>query len=192
VALHKKKNLSIVDYCAGSGCIGISLLQHFTESRCDAFEINHDAVRLAAKNALDNKVRPRYTIYKKDIFQLKKKKKYDIIISNPPYISWQDYTKLDTSVRQWEDRDALTDKKNGCEFVVFLLDRHKDISNDCIISIEICQNNALFLLDYAKKLFQKSSIVIVKDQYLAPRILLITHGMYKLLSREILKKYELL
>jgi release factor glutamine methyltransferase len=192
VSMGKKKNLRIIDYCAGSGCIGISLLEQFTQSHCDAFEINHDAVALAAKNALHNKVRTRYTIYKKDIFQLKKKKKYDIIISNPPYISWDDYTKLDTSVKQWEHRDAVTDKKNGCEFVIFLLNRHQDISTDCIIAIEICQHNALFLLDYAQKLFQKSSIVIVKDQYLAPRILLITHGIYKSLSKEILKKYELL
>lgn len=184
--------LSIVDYCAGSGCIGISLLKEFQNSRCTAFDINHQAVSLAAKNAIKNNVRSRYTIYKKDIFTIKKFKKYDIIISNPPYVSWHLYNSLDNSVKQWEDIDAITDRGDGCTFLFFLIKIATKQKEGFFMAIELCQHNAEKLAQHAKEMLKKSLIYLLKDQYGKPRILIVINGKYKSLHKEIIENYELL
>ena len=77
------KNLKIVDLCTGSGCIAISLKKEF-DCTIDAVDISNEALELAKINALDNDVEINFI--NRDILKDDKYYKYDVVISNPPYI----------------------------------------------------------------------------------------------------------
>lgn len=178
----KTEKLFIADFCSGSGCIGIALLDFFKKSFCDAFDNMSRAVELASQNATLNQVKKRYTIYLKDIFKIKKQKKYDIIVANPPYISLKNYEKLDLSVKQWEAKSALTDNKHGYAFIIHILLFSKNkLKKDSILAIEICCTYAHFILKYAKKTYNNNNdfVFLVKDQYNKNRVLMIARGSYK-------------
>jgi release factor glutamine methyltransferase len=174
---QKDSFLNIVDFCSGSGCIGIALLHFFQNSHCTAFDICEKSVKIAAHNAVINKVKQRYTIHQKDIFTLKKNKKYDIIISNPPYISIDDYRQLDLSVLQWESKQALTDQENGYRYILYLLKTsRKKLKNDGIIIIEICHSYADFILQETKKIYTNELVFLWIDQYNKKRAIIISKG----------------
>ncbi len=179
LTLHKNNYLKIIDFCSGSGCIGIALLNFFINSKCTAFEINHQAVTLSSKNAIINNLKNRFKVYQKDILSLKKNKKYNLIISNPPYISLIDYNKLDDSVKKWESREALTDNKSGYSFIIYLLKiSKKKLDSDGLIVIEICHSYGDFILSEAKKIYKKELSFLYIDQYEKKRAIFIIKGKY--------------
>jgi release factor glutamine methyltransferase len=179
LASYKDDFLTIIDFCSGSGCIGIALLHFLKNSRCTAFDICHHAVALSSYNASINQVKKRYTIYQKDIFTLKKNKKYDIIISNPPYISLIDYHLLDRSVREWENRIALTDEANGHRHILYLLQiSKKKLNDDGIIAIEICHSYADFILDEARRIYHNQLVFLWIDQQNKKRAIIVVKGKY--------------
>jgi release factor glutamine methyltransferase len=180
LSIYKKNFLNIIDFCSGSGCIGIALLGYFINSRCTAFDICQRSVELSSYNARINNLKSRYTIYQKDIFTLKKNKKYDIIISNPPYISLTNYRQLDNSVKEWESRNALTDEENGYRHILHILKISKNkLNKDAIIIIEICDSNADFILQEAHKTYPNELAFLWSDQYNKKRALIIAKGEYK-------------
>lgn len=179
--LNQCKNdfLTIVDFCSGSGCIGIALLHYFHNSKCTAFDICHDAITMSAFNARINGVKNRYTIYQKDILNLKKNKKYDIIISNPPYIPFINYNNLDPSVKNWESPLALTDQKNGYTLILYLLKTSRTKLNaDGLIIIEIDHSYAHFILAEASKIYKKELVFLWSDQYGKQRAIIIVKGRF--------------
>lgn len=176
----KNKKLDIIDFCSGSGCIGIALLKFFNKSYVTAFDISYKAVNLASFNAIYNGVRSRYKIYQKDIFSLKKNKIYDIIISNPPYISFNQYQCLDKSVSKWEDKIALTDGGDGTSFVDYLICNSKfKMKKNSILIIEICDSYSDFFLEKAKNIFKKNLVFLWRDQYQKKRAIVVVKGIYQ-------------
>lgn len=180
LSIYKEDFLNIIDFCSGSGCIGIALLYYFTNSRCTSFDICQKSVELSSYNARINNVKKRYTVYQKDIFTLKKNKKYDIIISNPPYISLINYHQLDSSVKKWESKNALTDEDNGYHHILHILKISKNkLNKDGIIAIEICDSNSNFILQEAKKKYSRELVFLWLDQYNKKRALIIVKGKYR-------------
>lgn len=176
----KNKKLFIADFCSGSGCIGIGLLKFFERGLCDSFDNMPQAIYLAAKNAQSNGVKSRYKVYLKDILNLKKHKKYDIVVSNPPYISLSDYEKLDNSVKNWEKKSALTDEKNGYTIILHLLMFvKKNLKKNSILCIEICESYGQFLLKYTNEIYPHDFVFLLKDQYNKKRVLIVVKGEYK-------------
>jgi release factor glutamine methyltransferase len=177
--LYKSKCFKIIDFCSGSGCIGIALLKFFENSYCTAFDICHESVKLSSLNASLNKVKDRYKVYHKDILKLKKNKKYDILISNPPYISLEEYNSLDKSVLFWEDANALTDKKNGYSIILhILLIGKKKLHNNAVLIIEIDHSYADFILTEAKKIYSSCLVFLWIDQYEKSRAIVIVKGIF--------------
>ena len=94
---------TVLDLCTGSGCIAISLATE-TQASVEACDISKEALRIAHRNAKANASRIQF--FNSDMFG-SVLRTYDIIISNPPYISRDEYAQLDKSVRMHEPRLAL-------------------------------------------------------------------------------------
>ena len=76
----------ILDLCTGSGAIAISLAKYIENSEITAVDISKKALNVAKKNAKNNEVENQITFIESNLFEKMKKEKYDMIVSNPPYI----------------------------------------------------------------------------------------------------------
>ena len=109
--------LQILDLCTGSGCIAMLLAKHLPESHVTAIDIVDEALDLARKNAKHNKIK-NVTWLHSDIFsKIPETQYFDIIVSNPPYISESKWHELDQSVKKWEDHRALLAHDEGLGIV---------------------------------------------------------------------------
>lgn len=114
----KKRNgkALVAEVGAGTGCISISIAK-YTNAVCRCTDINPTAVKLARKNAELNNVSDRAFFYDGDIFKgLPKNGKYDIIVSNPPYINKADMETLMPDVKDYEPSNALFGGDDGMDF----------------------------------------------------------------------------
>ncbi len=110
------KELRILDMCTGSGCIAIALAQAFPYAQLYAADISPDALHLARHNAVLNNI-TNITFIESDLFQSLAGATFDIIVSNPPYISQEEWTTLDISVKNWEDPQALIAADHGLAII---------------------------------------------------------------------------
>jgi ribosomal protein L3 glutamine methyltransferase len=77
---------SVLDLCTGSGCLAILAARHFPNATVDAVDISKDALPVAARNIADYDLNDRITLYRGDLFAPLAGTRYDLIISNPPYV----------------------------------------------------------------------------------------------------------
>ena len=116
VKIAKKINAKkILDLCTGSGAIAISLAKYIDKSNITAVDISSKALNVAKLNAKNNEVEDRITFVESDLFKNLKKEKYDIIVSNPPYIKKEVLKKLDKEVQK-EPKLALDGGYDGLDF----------------------------------------------------------------------------
>ncbi|MBR4156710.1 MAG: peptide chain release factor N(5)-glutamine methyltransferase [Bacteroidales bacterium] len=102
-----KRQLSIIDIGTGSGCIAISLAKNIPDSKVHALDISEKALEVAKENALNNNVD--ITFIHDDILSLRNKidTKFDIIVSNPPYVRELEKAEMRDNVLNWEPHNAL-------------------------------------------------------------------------------------
>ncbi|KAI9472411.1 MAG: S-adenosyl-L-methionine-dependent methyltransferase [Benjaminiella poitrasii] len=112
--------LEIIDVGTGSGCIPLALARHLPKHSLHGIgiDISSDAILLARKNYLACKPLLKNTVdfEQTDIFELdlpRRTRSCNIIISNPPYITKDEYQSLDPDVKEWEDTRALVAEDNG-------------------------------------------------------------------------------
>jgi ribosomal protein L3 glutamine methyltransferase len=77
---------SVLDLCTGSGCLAILASRNFPNARIDAMDISADALEVAARNVADYGLADRVKLHRGDLFKPLGGKRYDLIISNPPYV----------------------------------------------------------------------------------------------------------
>jgi ribosomal protein L3 glutamine methyltransferase len=77
---------SVLDLCTGSGCLAILAARHFPTAEVDAADISKDALAVAARNVADHGLEGQIELYRGDVFGPIGDKRYDLIISNPPYV----------------------------------------------------------------------------------------------------------
>ena len=80
---------SVLDLCTGSGCLAILASRNFPNARIDAVDISKDALDVAARNVADYGLEDRVTLHRGDLFKPIGEARYDLIISNPPYVDAQ-------------------------------------------------------------------------------------------------------
>ena len=108
VRLMLKEDLNgkeILDIGTGSGCIAISLAKNLPDAKVSALDISKDALKVAEENAELNNVNIEFI--NADIFEYQSEKKYDVIVSNPPYVTEHDKTKMKKNVLDFEPELAL-------------------------------------------------------------------------------------
>ncbi len=110
---HHEK-ISVCDMCTGSGCIGISIAKLGNVSEVTCVDISEAALKVAVRNAVLNKT-DRIKFVHSDLFD-KISEKYDIIVSNPPYIRTDDIEGLMQEVKLHEPRLALDGDMDGLKF----------------------------------------------------------------------------
>ena len=104
--------LAILDLCTGSGCVGLALASAFHYAQVTAVDINPNALVLAKKNAAIAGIE-NISFVLSDLFEKLPTQAFDLVVTNPPYISSLEYEALDLSVRRWEDPLALHADDNG-------------------------------------------------------------------------------
>lgn len=112
----ENKNMKILDICTGSGCIGISTAHFRSSAYVDLIDISDKAIEIAKKNIVRNNVQSRVKVQKMDILNEYPSEKYDIVVSNPPYIETEVIDTLQTEVKNHEPRLALDGGEDGLIF----------------------------------------------------------------------------
>lgn len=116
IQIAKKINAKkILDMCTGNGAIAVSLAKYIPDSRITAVDISSKALNIAKKNAKSNQVENQITFVESNLFENLPKEKYDIIVSNPPYIKNEEIKTLDKEVQK-EPKLALDGGIDGLDF----------------------------------------------------------------------------
>jgi len=108
----------ILDLCTGSGCIGLALAHHMRDARVTLADVSAKALKVAKKNAASLHLSGRVTCVQADALQSADEflGKFDMIISNPPYITNDEMRTLQRSVRDYEPHLALCGGEDGLDF----------------------------------------------------------------------------
>ena len=124
--IYNEKKISILDIGTGSGCIIISILSSLKNSNGIGIDISKNAILTAKRNALKYKVNKRVKFLNKsfkDIFS----KKFDLIVSNPPYIDTKDIKNLSDDIKRYEPRIALDGGNDGLDLIKKIIYKSKNI-----------------------------------------------------------------
>lgn len=153
-----KEKVSILDIGTGSGAIAITLKKKLN-SEIDAVDISEKALDLAEQNVVNNNTQINFI--HSDIFS-NVTKKYDIIISNPPYIAENE--EVEEIVKNNEPHIALYAKNEGLEFYERILkDINKYIKRPGLIAFEIGMNQGEKITEIANKYLESKEITVEKD-----------------------------
>jgi ribosomal protein L3 glutamine methyltransferase len=113
---------SVLDLCTGSGCLAILASHRFPGAHIDAVDISSDALEVAARNVIDDyALEHRISLHQGDLFEPLGDRKYDLIISNPPYVDAEGMAALPRECR-FEPKLAFDGGPDGLEIVRRILD----------------------------------------------------------------------
>lgn len=150
---------NVLDIGTGTGCIPIVLKKEIPTLNITALDKFSKTLRIAKKNIKKHKVD--INLIKNDIFKYKPLNKYDIIISNPPYIAYDE--SIDKSCK-YEPTKALYASNNGLEFYEYIIKNCKKyLNNKSILAFEIGYMQGDYLKEYAKVYFPQALITVEKD-----------------------------
>ncbi|MFO1516441.1 MAG: 50S ribosomal protein L3 N(5)-glutamine methyltransferase [Lysobacterales bacterium] len=126
-----------LDLCTGSGCIGIAMAAHNPDWQVDLADISDGALELARENIRIQHVGDRVRAIKSDLFAGLKGEVYDLIVSNPPYVTEQEYAELPPEYRH-EPALGLTAGPDGLDFALRILrDAPAHLSEDGLLIVEV-------------------------------------------------------
>lgn len=146
--IDSEKVTRILDIGTGSGCIAIACAYAFPNAKIDAVDISKDALKVAKINCEKHNVSDRIKLLHSDLFSALKDKTYDVIISNPPYVSKTDM-KLLPKEYLYEPNKALLAGTEGDEIVEKILCQAPDyLDKDGILIVEVGNSQPVVLQRY--------------------------------------------
>jgi len=134
---------SILEIGTGSGCIGLSCAYYLKDVLVDAVDIDDRAIEISLKNRENLNLEKRVNIIKSDVFSALGDKKYDVIVSNPPYVSAEEYHSLPDEYKH-EPEIGLTSGEDGLDCVRVILTEAAEHLNDCgILIVEVGNSQSI-------------------------------------------------
>jgi release factor glutamine methyltransferase len=149
---NKNKYLDVLDIGTGSGCILISLLKELKKARGVGVDKSSKAIAIAKKNSFLNKIDNRICFKNISLEQINFDKKFDIIVSNPPYLSNVSLKNLDFDIRLYEPKAALQGGVQGVDLlnkIIYLASKILKING--LLALEIGDNQFHILAKYLKE-----------------------------------------
>ncbi|MBQ2872899.1 MAG: peptide chain release factor N(5)-glutamine methyltransferase [Bacilli bacterium] len=168
--IFKDKQIDILDLGTGSGCIAITLKKEIN-SNVDALDISSEALMVAKTNAKENNVEINFIHKDMTIY---KEKKYDVIISNPPYIRYNE--EIMDIVKNNEPHLALYANDDGLYFYKEIIKNIPNITKDkYLVCFEIGESQSTVIVDIAKEYLKDVNISVHKDYSDKDRFIFITN-----------------
>lgn len=134
---------SALDLCTGSGCLAILMAHAFPDARIDAADISADALEVARRNVADHGLKERVRLVQGDLFAGLGKRRYDFILSNPPYVTTAAMHALPPEYRH-EPENALAAGDDGLDVVRRILAGAKaHLKPGGLLAVEVGHNRAL-------------------------------------------------
>ncbi len=168
-----KQNIKFLDVGVGSGAILLSILSEKKGFFGTGIDISKECLNISKKNAIKLKVNERVKLYKSNIDNFKKGK-YDLIISNPPYIKKLDLSKLDKDIRNFEPHIALDGGLDGLSEIRKVINKSAELikkNGKLILEIafnqrievkKILENNGFYVDAVIKDLAKNDRCIISK------------------------------
>lgn len=126
-----------VDVCTGSGCLAILLAHQFAAAKVDAIELSPEAAAVAEINIAAHGLQKRVKLFRSDVFDAVPAVKYDLILSNPPYVPTRELRGLPEEFKQ-EPAMALDGGRDGLDIIRKLLRQSRDrLQPHGIVVIEV-------------------------------------------------------
>ena len=154
VSLFKKKRMTILDIGTGTGCIIISLLIELKNSNGTAIDISKEAITVAKKNSnkfnLTNRIKFLHKSFKEFYG-----KKFDLIVSNPPYIKRKDIKNLSDDIKKFEPKMALDGGKDGLDLIKKIIYKSK----------KILKINGTLALEIGNEQINKVSKILIDNKF---------------------------
>ncbi len=165
-------NPKILDIGTGSGCIPLTLILQNKDITAHAVDISSEALETAKRNALFHNVLNNISFFKSDLFS-NVDEKYDIIVSNPPYIPLKEKENLQIEVKNYDPESALFTKDDlGIEFYDKIVTKAKDyLLPNGFLAFELGINQSALVSDLLQK-NNFSSIQIFKDYNSIDRVII--------------------
>ena len=175
IKIAKQTNAKkILDLCTGSGAIAVSVAKYLPDCEVTAVDVSNDALKVAKRNAINNQVENQITFVSSDMFTNLNEEKFDIIVSNPPYIRTKVIKTLETKVQN-EPYIALDGGEDGLYFYKEIVKNAyqylkfkgylcMEIGFDQKIDvIELIENEDKFENTYSKKdLYDNDRIIVTR------------------------------
>ena len=126
-----------LDVCTGSGCIGIAMAEYHPDWQVDIVDISPEALSLARENIAFQHVEGRVEAIESDLFAGVAGRRYDLIVSNPPYVTEDEYAALPGEYRH-EPKLGLTSGEDGLDLCLRMLDEAADhLTEDGLLIVEV-------------------------------------------------------
>ena len=141
---------SLLDLCTGSGCLAILAADAFPSASVDAVDLSRDALEVAERNVADYGLEDRVHLIESDMFTKLGSKRYDIIISNPPYVDAQSVDDLPPEYLH-EPKMALGSGRDGLDATrIILKNAAQHLTDNGILIVEIGHNRDVLEAAYPK------------------------------------------
>ncbi len=160
--LRGRKEWDVLDLCCGSGAVGISLAKICSNVKVTATDISAEAVETAEANAEDLRVKVRFLTG--DMFEPVKGRKFDMIVSNPPYIRTNMISILQEEVKDHEPLNALDGGRDGLDFYRAIVEKAAGfLKPEGFLLMEIGHDQGEDLRKMLKDSGKYSPAVVIKD-----------------------------
>lgn len=133
-----------LDLCTGSGCLAILMAHHFPNALVDAIDLSPDALQVAHRNVADYGLEDVLRLIESDLFAALGDEKYDIILSNPPYVTPESMNRLPAEYRHEPEMALAGGGEDGLAIVRRIIEgARRHLSDDGILVVEVGHNREL-------------------------------------------------